>query len=95
MEKPATSPHVHRIRFEDLIYKYDETEQQIRDILQIPVNGHIQKRTKFDPEKSIRNTQLFLRSSKLQAEVQPLESILADYLYPFPYKYKYDGGKIF
>lgn len=95
MEKPAESDHIHRVRFEDLIYRYDETSKRICEILQVPESGHTRRRTKFIPEKSIRNTQLFFRRPELQAEVQPIEELLAEYLYPFPYEYQYDGGETF
>ena len=94
-EKPTQSPHVHRVRFEDLIYRYDETSRQIREILQVPESAHTRRQTKFIPGKSICNTQLFLRKPELREEVRPIEEILPEYLYPFPYEYQYDGGEVF
>lgn len=82
-EKPCTSDKVLRVKFEDLIYKYDESLQRIMDHLDFTPEMHIRKKARFDPDKSIHNTQLF--NNPLYAdEIRVIEKELADYLYDFP-----------
>lgn len=95
IEKPAAGPQIHRLYFEDLVYHYEETSAQIRDILGVSDAEHTRRRTRFDPAKSIRNTQLFLRNERWRREVEPIAECLEDFLYAFPYEYQYDGGDMF
>lgn len=95
MEKTVDHPHIHRLHFEDLVYRYEETVASILGILGLTAGDHIAKGQHFQPERSIRNTQLFLNSPAYEQEVQPIEDALPQYLYPFPYAYQYDGGEIF
>ena len=95
MEKPAESPHIHRLHFEDLIYRYESSVALIRQALGVTESQHSQKGKKFDKEKSIRNTQLFLRNTEFGQEAQRIATALPQYLYSFPYEYCYDGGTTF
>ncbi len=94
MEKPAESSHIHRIHFEDLIYKYDETVRTVYSILGIETDIHSAK-IKFRPEKSINNTQLFLREEKYAKECKVIEERLGRYLYAFPYSIEHREEPIF
>ena len=58
-EKVTGSNKVLRIKFEDLIYKYDDTLTSIMEHLNFTEQDHINKKTRFDPDISIKNTQLF------------------------------------
>lgn len=95
MEKEATHPNIHRIHFEDLVYYYDETVECILNALGATKEMHIKKKQKFNPEKSIENTQLFLINEQIKEEVCIMETELAPYLYHFPYERKPDSAKIF
>lgn len=84
-EKPTTSNKVLRINFEDLVYKYDETVNKVMSHLDFTDEMHINKKQRFNPDLSIKNTQIFNSSTKYEAEMKVIEKELKDYLYDFPY----------
>ncbi len=83
-EKPCNSNKVLRVKFEDLIYKYDETLLRIMNHLDFTPEMHINKKSRFDPNKSINNTQLF-NNPLYSDEIKIIENKLTAYLYDFPY----------
>ncbi len=85
MEKPIDNPHIHRLHFEDLIYKFDETVNAVYDALDIQAESRNLAAVKFQPQKSINNTQLWRRSDAYAAECKVIEDKLGQYLYDFPY----------
>lgn len=85
IEKPCNNPHVHRIFFEDLIYRYEESVEMILDILCLDKTAHRKKRKVFNPDRSINNTQMFLKP-EYQREIEIIERELEEFLYDFPYK---------
>lgn len=95
VEKTAVSDRICRIKFEDLIYKYDETVQGIFDKLGWDRKAHVAPKTKFNPEKSIFNTQLFLKSDEYKAECDYIAEELKEYIYSFPYKIDHGNGQVF
>lgn len=84
-EIPSTSTHVHRIHFEDLIYRYDETIDILCRILKLNKTAQRQY-SKFNPRKSIHNTQLFLNPT-YKDETLIIERELEEYLYSHPYEF--------
>ena len=97
MEKACDSKHVHRFKFEDFIYKYDETIERVRGILgkDGTLPEHVGKKTKFVPERSINNTQVFYNRSEYAEETKIIEEMLYDYLYDFPYQREGKQGEMF
>lgn len=95
MERDATSKQIHRIKFEDLIYRYDETVKMIIDSLGLDENQHIRKKTQFIPKKSIFNTQLYRKSEAYQEECGVIAEELSEYLYDFPYPIDHKSGVVF
>ena len=79
------SNKVLRIRFEDLIYNYDSELKKIIKFLGFKESDHINKKTRFNPEISIKNTQLF-RKEEYKEEIKIIEENLKDYLYDFKEK---------
>lgn len=77
----AARNRVLRLNFEDLIYAYDATVKRIADFLQI--EKQIEDKY-FDPNISIRNTQLFKRTTKYDEDIKQIESTLSKWLYAFP-----------
>ncbi len=71
------------IRFEDLIYKYEETTNELSEWLKLEATSR-QKEKVFNPEVSINNTQTWKNIPDSREEVKAIEKELADYLYPFP-----------
>lgn len=71
------------IMFEDLIYKTEETISKIESFI-----GNIGqfdgKACRFDPAKSIQNTQLFESFLEYKDDIREIEKELFDYLYVFP-----------
>lgn len=95
MEKPTDNPHVHRIRFEDMIYRYEETIGQIFDSLGWDQKAHTRKKEMFVPERSINNTQLFLQNDAYREESEVIASELSDYIYSFPYDIRHNAKEVF
>ena len=46
---------------------------------------HIHKKERFNPDLSIKNTQIFNSSHKYDEEMKIIEKELKEYLYNFPY----------
>lgn len=70
-----------RIKFEDLIYRYDITRKTIEDFLGLDSNQH--PKTCFDPAKSINNTQLFRHYGGYDSDIARIESELPEFIFPF------------
>ncbi len=83
-EKECNSSKVLRVKFEDLIYKYDDTLNIIINHLGFNKEDHINRKSRFNPELSIKNTQLF-NNIIYKDEIKIIEKELKEYLYDFPY----------
>ena len=84
-EISSNSNKILRLKFEDLVYKYESTLEIIMKFLDFKKSDHIYKKTKFIPEISIKNTQIF-KNENYKAEVEIIEKELSEYLYQFPTK---------
>lgn len=84
-EKKCNSKKVLRIKFEDLVYNYESELSRIKKFLNFSDKDHVNKLKKFNPEISIKNTQLF-KDAKYNKEISIIEKNLSDYLYKFPYE---------
>ena len=73
-----------RIHFEDLVYHYDSTIKQIELFVGTSELAHNKKCAKFNPKRSIYNTQLFTQERFSNESVSIIERELRDFLYPFP-----------
>ena len=83
-EKPCHSNNILRIHFEDLVYNYETTSQNILNFLGAAVDRHVNKFSGFNPNVSINNTQLFKRFNNVEKEVKIIEKELPNYLFEFP-----------
>lgn len=83
-EIKTDSKKVLRVKFEDLIYNYDKELNKIKKFLNFKDSDHINKKSRFNPDLSIKNTQLF-NNKKYKKEIQIIEKNLEEYLYKFPY----------
>jgi hypothetical protein len=88
-EKKAGSSKIYRIYLEDLIYYYDKTSKAINGFIGLKEKEHKKKYYYFNPNLSIKNTQLF-RNKKYFVEINIIEKELKDYLYDFPYELNND-----
>lgn len=95
IEKDVDKKNVHRIKFEDLIYRYDETIEKIFTDLNWSADRHVRKKQFFDPQKSINNTQLFNRNPEYYEESKIIENELKEFLYDFPYEITSESENVF
>lgn len=84
-EKECKSNKILRINFEDLIYNYESTLELIKKHLGFTDQEHINKKSRFNPDLSIKNTQLF-NNNVYKDEIKIIEKELKNYLYKFPYE---------
>lgn len=92
LEKRTEHPQIHRIHFEDLIYNYSDTVGKVFKILGVKCDT---KKTKFDPSRSIYNTQLFLKEQRYEQECMVIANQLKEYLYHFPYEILHKENAVF
>jgi len=71
------------IQFEDLIYKYDETTDNIKKWLGYSDCDHLLKLKNFQPSNSIANTRLWKKFDGIEKEISFIEKKLAEYLYDY------------
>ena len=95
MEKPADSERIVRIKLEDLIYNYDATISAIFQKLGWDEATHTAKKTKFNPDRSINNTQLFRKNEQYANECEIIAKELPEYLYDFPYALEHKDNQVF
>lgn len=77
------SDMVLRIQFEDLVYKYEETTQKIKAFLDLDESKHINKQKYFNPEISIKNTQMWISHPEYSEVARTIEELIPEYLYEF------------
>lgn len=73
------------IQFEDLVYEYDKTINEIEDWLRIDKKYHVEMFKYFDPKKSINNTRLWNKIEVSTEDLKYIEENLSEYIY------KYEG----
>lgn len=83
-EKSVNNNKILRINFEDLIYHYKKTLEVIYQFLDITENEHLLKMSFFDPNVSIKNTQLFKLKEEYKFESDYIYSNLREFIYEFP-----------
>lgn len=83
LEKRVNDHKIFRINFEDLIYKYEESLERLYEFIGVDKNMHTKKRSKFIPEISIKNTQLFKMNNYVEQECAIIEQECAYYIYNF------------
>ncbi len=71
------------IRFEDLIYEYEKTVNEIEIFLGIPSSNHLEVKKYFNPDISINNTQLFRKYPQYNNDTTLIEKNLFDYLFHY------------
>lgn len=69
------------LKFEDLVYDYDNTGREIINFLGLSENKN--KKKYFKPERSMANTQLFKKCRKYDADIREIEIKLSDFLFHF------------
>ena len=69
------------IKFEDMVYHYEETTKKIRDFLHLPDNPN--PKSIFDPAISMPNTQVWKRFPKYFKDIDYIERELEEYLFDY------------
>lgn len=69
------------IKFEDMVYHYDETTKILRDFLHLPENPN--PKSIFDPALSMANTQLWKRFPQYAKDIEYIERELPEYLFDY------------
>lgn len=74
---------VMEIRFEDMIYKYEDTVKEIETYFGISPENHIEKKKYFKPEVSANNTKLWKRFKNEEETMKLIEKELSEWVYPY------------
>ena len=74
------------LRFEDMVYNYEETTKKIVDFLGL--HEHTTPKKYFIPEQSMINTQVYKKHPEISDDIKYIETHLSDYLFDFD-KYEY------
>lgn len=82
-----------RLKFEDMVYNYDETTAKIDSFLNVK---NVNRKSVFKPEMSAANTNLIRKFPEFAEDVKKIESELSEYLFNFDkYESLDTGGKMF
>lgn len=81
--QPYTIPNnrVLSLKFEDLVYHYDETTKKLREFLNLPENPN--PKSIFDPAISMPNTQVWKRYPQFAEDIAYIERELSEYLFDY------------
>ncbi len=71
------------VNMEDLIYKYNDTVNSVIEFLGLDKNKHTYKKKYFDPDISIRGTQLIKRYPQYSEDISIIEKELSEYIYKY------------
>lgn len=74
---------VMKLQFEDMIYKYDDIKEKIMSFCGLSESDHIRPFSKFNPKRSVGNTQIWVDKPELAKEIKIIEELLPEYLYDF------------
>lgn len=83
------------IKFENLIYNYDDTVRRIEEFCELEEKDHDMPKKYFKPEKSIKNTQVFRMDKTWKKEIEILEKEFKDSLFEFPFVSNTDISNMF
>lgn len=82
-DQPYTHPHerVICLKFEDMVYHYDETTAKLREFFHLPENPN--PKSIFDPAISMPNTQVWKRYPQFAKDIEYIEKELPEYLFDY------------
>jgi hypothetical protein len=72
-----------RLNFESMIFDYDNTIRKIMKFLNLKEALHINPQKHFNPERSIKGTQLYKKIKGHEKEIAYIEEALQEYLFDF------------
>ena len=74
---------VFRLKFEDLVYNYEETKDKLISFVGVPKERHTRPRSIFNPDISIKNTNMKMKISGYEMDIKYIEEHLSEYLFDF------------
>lgn len=80
--RTKNNKNVLTIQFEELIYQPEQVRNRIECFLGLTNIGRIYT-GRFDPKKSINNTQLYLRYPQYSSDIDKIKCTLSDYVFDF------------
>ena len=75
------SDRILSVKFEDMVYHYNETTKKIRDFLHLPENPN--PKSIFNPAVSMPNTQVWKRFPQYVKDIEYIEKELKEYLFDY------------
>lgn len=72
------------VNFADMIYHYDTYVKKVADFVGIDLKHHVNPKKFFNPDISIRGTQMWKAYPQYAEAVKIIEQNLPEYLYPYP-----------
>ena len=71
------------VKFEDLIYRYEETKAKIISLIGLSIDNHISPFVKFNPRRSVVNTRTWTKYPNELSNIQYIEKELKEYLFDY------------
>lgn len=81
--QPVDKSKVLKLRFEDLIYKYEDTKQKIISMVGINESDHVAPFSAFNPRRSVVNTRSWLQHPEEADNIRKIEELLPEYIYDY------------
>lgn len=72
-----------RVKFEDLVLKYEESLDEILNFIGISKESHINKKKHFNPDVSIKNLKLWEKYKNYDDDIKLIEQNLCEYIYNY------------
>lgn len=72
-----------RIRFEDFVYKYDETSKRIMSFLELTNEHHTKQKQYFNPDLSIKNTRTWNTYTAYIGDLNTIKMELPEFCYDY------------
>ncbi len=76
-------PNIVRLQFEEMVYRYEDMKCEIIEKIGLTEEQHIKPFLKFNPKRSVHNTQLWMNRPELVNEIKVIEELLPEYLFDF------------
>jgi len=78
-----TNPNILRLKFEDTIYHYDTFKKSVMDFLELDSRNHLTPLKNFNPQQSIKNTQLWKKYPVNMKDIERIKEAMPEYCYHY------------
>ena len=79
----STSSNIVYIKFEDLVYRYQEMVRIIEKATGLDDSSHLKKFEFFNPRRSVHNTRVWLDHPEYKQDIEMIEHELSEFLYNY------------